>query len=426
MVPPHPPHEPDPTPDPADGDEPAVGPVDDPGPGAGRRWRRTGYVAGSVLGLLIVVVIGSLFVTTPYYRLAPDSVRTTEELIEVRGADAYTDDAGVIGYTTVSLGPATVFELVTGWMDDDVEILTKEEAIGDVDPDENREANLQMMDSSKQLAAAVALTELGYDVEQLGTGALVVQVVPGSAADGVLARGDTVVAVDGQPVERNDELGALLDGRSPGDVVTLRVERPVDLEVPAGADGATTTSTSSPATTSPAPEVDRPDGAPMAEVTAFDVEVELGARDDDPDAVFLGVSSLTRDQQYDLPFTVTIDSGSVGGPSAGLAFTLGVIDVLTPGSLTGGLKVATTGTIQPDGTVGEVGGVRQKTAAVRASGADVFLVPTAELADARAAAGGDLEVIGVDDLTGALTALDGLGGDTSGVRAQQLADGAGS
>lgn len=382
----------------------------------GRR-RRLVYVAVTVAFLLLLTVVGSMFVQTPYYRLAPGSVRTTEELIAVDGAETFTDDAGVIGYTTVSMGPATGFELVQGWIDPHTEILTKEEAIGDQDPDENRQVNLQMMDSSKQLAAAVALMELGYSIDQTGTGALVLEVAPGAPADGVLRRGDTVVAIDDVAVERNDELGAALAGRSPGEAVRVRVERPVDLP-----DDPASTSSSSSVTTTPVDDVPRPEGAPHAEVDAFEVEIVLGEHPDDPAQPFVGVSTVTRDQQYALPFDVTIDSGKVGGPSAGLAFTLGVIDVLTPGSLTGGRKVATTGTISFDGTVGEVGGVHQKTIAVRAAGADVFLVPPAELEEAQRWAGDDLEVIAVADVDEALAALERVGGDTSGVRDQQLAN----
>jgi len=107
---------------------------------------------------------------------------------------------------------------------------------------------------------------------------------------------------------------------------------------------------------------------------------------------------------------VSIDTGDVGGPSAGLAFTLAIIDDLTPGDLTGGAKVAVTGTISGDGTVGPVGGTGQKAAAVRAKGYDVFLVPSADYEAARQHAG-DVDVIAVDTLDDALAALAALGGN---------------
>src|SRR6185295_14967049 len=121
--------------------------------------------------------------------------------------------------------------------------------------------------------------------------------------------------------------------------------------------------------------------------------VKLAARDDG--TALIGIAPGTRaDAKFDFPVNVDIDSGSVGGPSAGLAFTLGVIDALTPGELTGGQKVATTGTISLDGSVGAVGGVKQKTVTVERAGAKVFLVPASEADEARAAAGNsDLKIV---------------------------------
>ncbi len=93
---------------------------------------------------------------------------------------------------------------------------------------------------------------------------------------------------------------------------------------------------------------------------------------------------VTKDLKLDFPVDVKIDPGAVSGPSAGLAFTLTIIDELTPGSLTGGKKVAVTGTMDLGGNVGEVGGVPQKTAAALDAGAKLFLVPTPEVAQAKA------------------------------------------
>jgi len=119
----------------------------------------------------------------------------------------------------------------------------------------------------------------------------------------------------------------------------------------------------------------------------------------------------TKQHSFDLPFDVKIDTRGIGGPSAGLAFTLAIIDELTPGELTGGKNVAVTGTIDIDGTVGEVGGVVQKTAAVRNAGARLFLVPPGEFADASKHAGKNLKVVKVTTLADALKALADNGGE---------------
>jgi PDZ domain-containing protein len=125
----------------------------------------------------------------------------------------------------------------------------------------------------------------------------------------------------------------------------------------------------------------------------------------------VGVDVQTRDLKYEFPVDVGIDTGEVGGPSAGLAFTLAVLDVLTPGELTGGHRVAVTGTMGLDGRVGPVGGAAQKAITVRDAGYEVFLVPSDELAEVKAAVGDDLRVVAVDTLAEALHALDSLGGN---------------
>jgi PDZ domain-containing protein len=129
---------------------------------------------------------------------------------------------------------------------------------------------------------------------------------------------------------------------------------------------------------------------------------------------FLGISTDTKEQAK-LPFDVTIDPGNIGGPSAGLAFTLGVLDKLSTRDLTGGRVIAATGTINPDGTVGPIGGIVQKTAAVRKAGAVAFLVPPSEYAQAEKHAGSHLRVIKVNNLDDALNALRSVGGNLSGI-----------
>jgi len=145
------------------------------------------------------------------------------------------------------------------------------------------------------------------------------------------------------------------------------------------------------------------------------VKLALSAPGQGPPRPFVGIATTTRTDAT-LPFDVTIDPGNIGGPSAGLAFTLGVIDELSAGDLTGGRTIAATGTIEADGSVGDVGGVVQKTAAVRRAGAVAFLVPPGEYADAEKHAGPKLKVIKVTSLEQALNALKSLGGDLSGLK----------
>ena len=108
------------------------------------------------------------------------------------------------------------------------------------------------------------------------------------------------------------------------------------------------------------------------------------AAPDDPARAVIGIQPEERIVDFRFPFQIDIESGAVGGPSAGLAFTLAVLDVLTPGELTGGHKIAVTGTMSFDGTVGPVGGGHQKAIAVRDAGYEAFLVPTDEYEEVQA------------------------------------------
>ena len=213
-----------------------------------------------------------------------------------------------------------------------------------------------MMTDSKETAAAVAHQELGYDVKIVGTGAVVTAVQPGRPGRRACSSvGDTIIVGGRHPDHPQRPAGS---GHQRPRAGRRRHAR--------GAAAPRERGRAAP----PRPARSRWGPSPTTRPRAC-----------------LGVVSGTRDLHYDLPVQVTIDSGSVGGPSAGLAFTLGIMDVLTPGSITGGHKVATTGTINPDGTVGPVGGVHQKTVAVRESGAELFLVPSSEYDEAEKYAG---------------------------------------
>lgn len=349
-----------------------------PGDGAGppaspdRRWSRGRWFLLAALLVLGGLVAAAIFWRTPYYMLSPGSVRDTESYIAVSGAPSYSDDAGTIDYLTVSVKQATPIELLGAWIDPAVEVVDAEKVLGKQSPEENRNFNLQLMAGSKDAATYQALSRLGYDIPTSGSGAVVASVASGVPAADVLSPGDTIVRADGQPVQLNQDLVRILSTRVPGDVVTLEVQ-PLD-------------------------------GGDTRTVTAA-----LVARPDDPSRPMLGVSTFTRDLSFQFPVQVTIDSGRVGGPSAGLAFTLGVLDALTPGSLTGGAKIATTGTMEMDGRVGAVGGVHQKVVAAKRAGVDLMLVPSDEVDEARKYADG-LRIEPVDDLNQALDVLTTLGG----------------
>lgn len=347
------------------------------------RWQYLSLILG---GLVAVVVVGGLLVRVPYVALVPGTARNTESLISVSGLDTYPTE-GQLLFTTVRVRDRpNLWEYLWLRQDDNAEVVPEQVILGDRSEDENRKFNLQQMNDSKSVAIAVALEELGYDAID-SNGVVITDVVADAPAAGVLVPGDTLVAIDGHPITATQDLLDALKADKPGQQVALTVE-PFQPAV----------------------------GQPARE----DRTVVLGAKPDDPAAAFLGVGPHDRiNLKHDFNFTVNIDSGSVGGPSAGLAFTLAVLDQLTQGELTGGAKVAVTGTIDAAGNVGPIGGVAQKVVAVRKTGADLFIVPAslpaAELDQARARAGDHLKIIPVNNLDEALAALATLGGQVSAV-----------
>lgn len=360
--------------EPSDSVEPIDGSGDD---GMGPRWsrRRRWTVTMSVLAGIALLVAG-LAIRLPWYAISPGMSRPTEPLISVEGAPTYEND-GAIDFLTVSLRQVTPIEVVASWVNSDLELRSEEEVLGKQTPGENRELNLRMMADSKDAAQYQALTRLGYSIPTNGTGAVIASVGQGSPAEGLLVAGDVVVEANGTPISFNQQLVAMVGASTPGTVLTLSVE-PFDASI---------------------------EGARPART----VDVRLGERPDAPGRGYLGVTTFTRDLSFDFPVKISINSGQVGGPSAGLAFTLGILDVMTPGSLTGGRPIATTGTMSLDGTVGPIGGIHQKVIAARREGVELMLVPSSEIEEARLYAG-DLRIEAVDTLDQALEVLTTIGG----------------
>ena len=338
----------------------------------------------AALVLAVVLAVGTRL-TLPYYALAPGGARQVDDLIKVP-PDKAVSPRGRILLATVALGPVTGFEIVADWLNHDVSVVPRKEILGNTPPGQLRQENLQEMDESKESAVVAALRRLGYAVPRQGAGALISFVQDGSPAAGRLRVGQVITAIDGKATRSSEDAVTIIRSRHPGDTVTVQLD-PADGS-PARAEAFVLGSRDAPQPSCPP----GPSGAARPQPRGF-----------------LGVSLATRNGHYDLPFPVSIDSAGIGGPSAGLAFSLGVIDELTRAELAAGGSVAVTGTIGPDGVVGDVGGVAQKTVAVRRAGARAFLVPCDEYGEARAHAGSHLQVIPVATLDDALAALGQLG-----------------
>lgn len=302
----------------------------------------------------------------------PGSALATSTRIETEGIDVFEPDGEILLLTVAIDTDLSVFDWITSSMNDAIELRTRESVYGDRSNTEQREHNRHLMESSKDIATIVALEHLGVHAADF-TGVLFAGTIEGGPAEGLLEATDVILSIDGQPVTTVESLRAVLATLEPGTPAVITVENF---------------------------ETDE----------RRDVEITLGTHPDGG-GPFIGVSGVTeRLERSPLPFGVDISLGSVGGPSAGLAFALVVIDVLTPGELTGGKRVAVTGSIHLDGSVGDVGGVTQKAVSARNAAAEMIIVPQASVEDARSGAG-DVPVVGVASLDEALQALAVAGGD---------------
>ena len=326
-------------------------------------------------GLLIAIGIGIAIawsVTVPYYTLSPGPVYDTADFVTVE--DGTASDDGELFFLTVSLKEANVFEWAAGYVDPRVDVRERERVrpIG-VSPDQLRRESLAAMDQSKQTATFVALTQLGYEVTLVGTGALVIETVPDSAADGLLLPNDVIIEMDGKQVAFRDDIINDLSDAEIGDLVEMLVDRPSDESVD--------------------------------EFDEIEVDLVLGPHVDDPTRPMIGVLLDNNEPIVEFPVDVVIDSKNIGGPSAGMMFTLQIMDQLTDGEITRGERIAGTGTIARDGTVGSIGGIKQKVHGAIDAGARAVLVPAGNYDDALAAAGDAIEIVRIETIDDAVAFL---------------------
>lgn len=335
-------------------------------------------VTGPLLFSLLAAVLWVAVAPASYYLLSPGKARAVEPLITITsgedGPELHEEPArDDLFFLTVNVRQPFGLELIDALDDDTVDVVQQQIIDGSQGRERNRQFNRALMTNAKEKAAKVALERAGIEVGVQPAGAVIIDTSPDFAVSKVLFPGDVVVGADGTPVTRVSDLVDVIASHRPGEVVSMDV---ISL-----ADGGQRT-----------------------------VEVTLGSRPGEPARAVLGVSLETR-PAFDFPVEVDIDSGTVSGSSAGLAFALAILDRLTPGLLTGGETVAVTGTIELDSSVGPVGGVRQKVEAAVRVGAVLMLVPEMEYQTALDAARGRLEVRSVTTFEEALDALVEIGGD---------------
>ena len=336
-------------------------------------------LADLVFWVALVALLAMSFLPTEYVLERPGPVYNTVgevevndgdsvPLIEVSGDDTY-ETSGSLSLTTVEVvgnrtHPVSWIELALAWFDASRAIVPIDAVFPEGLTSEERNAqNAVMMTDSQSAASAAALIQLGYDVR---ADIRVVSLTDGSPSAGILEEGDRILAANGEELDNVDELRQAINDAG-GDPVDLTFVR----------DGAERTDQVEPE---------------RAEISGSE-------------SWAVGVSISTT---YELPIDVQIQLDNVGGPSAGMMFALGIIDTLTPGELTGGERIAGTGTITADGRVGPIGGIRQKLYGARDAGEEFFLAPETNCDEVVGHVPDGLEVISVGTLDEAVGAVEAI------------------
>ena len=336
---------------------------------------RQTVTAAVAAGCFISTAAILMFVPVPYVMYSPGNAYDIFALdaekrptVSVSGVPTY-PVSGELRMTTVSVTRSdanlTLPEVVFGQLSPSHDVLPRENVYPEGKSAEQVQSEeRQMMDTSQQEAIVAALREAGQPVEEIP---VVASVVTDGPSDGILMPGDFVLEVDGEPVQATSDIPEHVQQREPGDEITLKVlgadtDEPEEVTVPV--------------------EIG-PEGTPR-----IGIGVELG-------------------YQYDAEVNFGVREG-IGGPSAGLVFALGIYEQVTPGDLVAGRDIAGTGTIDVDGRVGPIGGIREKIHGAEKAGAEVFLVPAENCRDV-VGLRTDAELVRVDDLAGVVDALDGDG-----------------
>lgn len=318
---------------------------------------------GALLALGVMSTV-AWNVELPYLAFGPGPVSDAADSIVADGVAVYPPDGELLMLTVVSQD-VNVFEALIAGIDPTIDLVRKQAVRRPGESDEEyRNRVLQQMDDSNFRSIVVALERL--DIEMVPREVVINEFVAGVPAETVLELGDTIVAVNGIPVTSVEDIRPVTESLGVGDILRITVQR-----------GGET----------------------------LDFEVPLAERDDEPGVPMIGVllGELTEP-----PFPLEIEAGDVGGPSAGMMHTLAIIDTLTEGELTKGRVIAGTGTIMIDGTVGNIGGIRQKVVGAEAAGATHILVPAGNYEAALTAEYESIEIVPIETIDDAIDFLENL------------------
>ncbi len=345
---------------------------DFPAEGARPRTRRASLAQALAVGsLFLCLAAGSLALLLTNNGLdAPGVSLPIESMVQVPPQYHHAHSGSFYLVTVISSAPITAGEWLLGHVDPAIAIVPPEVVVPkDTTPQEQAKQGFQMLDDSETTAIAVGLELAGYKDTAVGKGVEVVGILPGSHAQGLLQPGDVITRLDGHPVATTSDLIAMVKIHPSSAPVVLHVQRGQN---------------------------------------ELDVTVPLMAPASPTDGPKIGISIQSAGFDYTPPFPVSIVTQKIsGGPSAGLMFTLTVYNALSVNDLAGGRKIAGTGTINLDGTVGPIGGVKQKIFAAEGVGAEYFLCPVDNYTDALSVAK-SIKVIKIATVQEAVNFLESL------------------
>lgn len=290
-----------------------------------------------VITLLIYILF---YIPVPYFVTTPGSALDLSALVEV---DEGYEEQGRFMLTTISMRQANVSFFILAKIASYMDTIPEELIIGeDEESEDYTNRQFKVMEQSKENAIIAAFTQLDYPIDIKQTGVLVMDIVPGLPSEEVLKVGDLIVSIDNQELKQSKQIIDYFQNKVAGDVVKVSFIR---------------------------------NGKSFSEeitvVNLLDSEERT-----DANIKRVGIGFYPADEREVIPSKdVTFHTENIGGPSAGLMFTLEIINQLIPEDLTKGYKIAGTGTITPDGVVGQIGGARLKVKAAYKQGTEIFFVP---------------------------------------------------
>ncbi|WP_329160967.1 PDZ domain-containing protein [Streptomyces sp. NBC_01717] len=354
--------------------------------------RRTATMLASTL-ILIALLCAGVLIPVPYSEMSPGPTVNTlgkvggDPVLQISGHRTY-KTSGNLNMTTVRVTGAdynmNLVEAVYGWLAHDSVVVPHDTLYpGGKTEEQSTQENAEEFSQSQESAKVAALTELGIPV----TSRVVVStVIKDSPAQGKLHAGDVIKAVDGTAVKHPEDVAKLVTKHKPGENVTFTV---IPAKTAAAAEKAGK----------------QPEGTEKITITTKNAPKENRA--------IVGIQAGT---DHTFPFDIDIKLADVGGPSAGLMFSLGIVDKLTPGQLTGGKFIAGTGTIDDQGKVGPIGGINMKLVGARDAGARYFLTPGDNCKAAASDTPSGLTLVKVKTIDDAKQSLEKIRtGDTAGL-----------